>query len=64
MHIRDVIFVSFVSRALNYIDCVLIKLKFGSGTSALTLYVRIRGGTSGQHSSLSKCQVAADKLLI
>lgn len=54
----------YVSRALNYIDCLLIKFKFGSGTSKLTLHIRIRGGVLGQHSSLSNCQVAADMLLI
>lgn len=41
-------FVLYVSRALNYIDCLFVKLKFGSGTSKLTLYVRIRGGALGQ----------------
>lgn len=55
--------VLYVSRALNYIDCLLITLKFGSGTSKVTLHIRIRGGALGQHSRLSNCQIAANMLL-
>lgn len=62
MHIRDIVL--YVARALNYIDCRLITLKFGSGTSKVTLHIRIREGALEQHSSLSNCQIAANMLLI